>query len=110
MGMDAYIYKARTKKAFEDPHWYESEGITEVWYSRKYWDLINSVSFIKDINKDSCEFIQLTKDDIEDMLQIASHTPDYFDSFDTVPKLCEILYHFDEDEKDGWHYYFEFDY
>ena len=61
-------------------------------------------------NNDACKYIQLRKIDLEEMIDIATHTPDYFDSFDSVPKLCEILYHFDEDAKNGWHYYFEFDY
>lgn len=112
MGMDAYIFKAKTKKAFKEPNWYEDENpnVTEVWYSRKFWDLVQGVSFIKNIEKDACEYIQLRKIDIEEMIDIATHTPDYFGGFESVPKLCEILYNFDEDEANGWHYYFNFDY
>ena len=44
------------------------------------------------------------------MIDIATHTPDYFGGFESVPKLCEILYNFDEAEANGWHYYFNFDY
>lgn len=111
MGMDAYIFRAKTKKAFEKPNWYDDENsdITEVWYARRFWDLVNQVSFIKDINKDRGEYIKLTKDNIEEMLYVASHNPDYWDGFDTVPDLCKILYNFDDDKKDGWNYYFEFD-
>ena len=112
MGMDAYIFRAKTKKAFDESDWYKDEnsGVTETWYARKYWDLIENLSFIKDIDEDCGEFIQLTKDNIEEIIQVATHHPDYWGKFDTVPTLCEILYNFDEDEENGWHYYFEFDY
>lgn len=110
MGMDAYILKSKTKKAFDEPNWYESNAVEEVWYARKFWDLVNRVSFIKNINDECGEFIRLTKENVEEMLQIATHTRDYFGGFSTVIALCEILDKFDEDEENGWHYYFEFDY
>ncbi len=110
--MDAYIFRAKTKKAFDEPHWYEDESgaVTEVWYARKFWDLINQVSFIKNTNDDCGEYIKLSKNDIEEMIQVATHNQDYFGGFNTVPALCKILQNFDDDEEKGWHYYFEFDY
>jgi hypothetical protein len=110
MGMDAYIFRARTKKAFEANDWYNDPNITEAWYARKFWDIVYNTSIIKNIDDEACEFIQLTKDQVEEMIHVATHTRDYFDGFSTVPALCEILDHFDEDEENGWHYYFEFDY
>lgn len=110
MGMDAYVYRARAKQAFKDPKWYESESITEVWYGRKFWDIVYNTSIVQDVAKDCGEFIQLTKDQVEEMIQVATHNRDYFGGFNTVPALCEILANFDEDEENGWHYYFEFDY
>lgn len=112
MGLDCYVFRAKTKKAFDEPHWYEDESgaVTEVWYARKFWDLVNQVSFIKNTNDDCGEYIKLSKDDIEEMIQVATHNPDYFGEFNTVPALCKILQNFDEDEEEGWHYYFEFDY
>lgn len=108
MGMDAAIYKAKNKKIFKEDCWYDK--VEEVWYARKFWDLIYKVPFIKNIEEDCGEFIRLRKNDIEKMIEIATHTPDYMGGFNTVPQLCEILHHFDEDEENGWHYYFEFDY
>lgn len=110
MGMDAYIFKARTKKVFSTDDWYNSEAVTEVWYTRKYWDLINKLSFIKNTEEDSCQYIQLSKENIEEMIEVATHNPDYWGGFSTVPALCEILWNFDDDAEMGWHYYFEFDY
>jgi len=108
MGLDSYIFKAKTKKIFEDDNWYDK--VEEVWYARKYWDLIHNLSFIENTEEDCSKFIRLTKDNIEEMIKVATHTRDYFNGFTTVPALCEILDNFDNDEENGWHYYFEFDY
>ena len=108
--MDAYIFRAKTKKVFDEEDWYNNKDISEVWYTRKFWDLIHNVSFIKDTEKDCGEFIKLTKDNIEEMIHIATHWRDYWGGFDSVPQLCEILDNFDDDAENGWNYYFEFDY
>lgn len=110
MGLDCYVFRAKTKKAFDDEHWYESETVKEVWYARKFWDLIHNMSFIKNIEEDCGEFIPLTMDNIEEMLQFAAHNPDYWDSFDTVPALCKIYHNFEDDAEEGWHYYFNYSY
>ena len=110
MGMDAYVFKAKTKKVFDSDNWFSREDVTEVWYARKYWDLVYNLSFLKDLDADCGEFIQLTKENVEEMIKVATHNPDYWDGFDTVPALCKILRDFDEEEEAGWHYYFEFDY
>ena len=68
------------------------------------------MSFIKDVDGDSGDFIQLTMDNVEEMLQFAAHNRDYFDGFETVPSLCEILANFEQDYEDGWHYYFHYSY
>ena len=108
IGLDCYIFKAKTKKVFQDENWYDK--VEEVWYARKYWDLIHNMSFIKDVDDDSGDFIQLTMDNVEEMLQFAAHNRDYFDGFETVPPLCEIIANFEQDYEDGWHYYFYYSY
>ena len=111
MGMDAYIFRARSKKVFKSDDWYNSKDVTEVWYARKFWDLVNHMSCLKDEDDNGCsQFIKLKKSDIEEMIEIATHNKDYWGGFDSVPQLCQILYDFDTDEENGWHYYFEYDY
>ena len=112
MGLDVYVFRAKTKKAFEDEHWYDDENtsVKEVWYARKFWDLIHNMSFIKNIEDDCGEYIQLTQDNIEEMIQFAAHNPDYWDGFDTVPALCKIYHDFEDDAENGWHYYFNYNY
>lgn len=112
MGLDCYVFRAKTKKAFEAERWYDDENtsVTEVWYSRKFWDMLHNMSFIKSIEEDCGEYIQLTQDNIEEMLQFAAHNRDYFGGFETVPRLCEIYNNFEYDAEEGWHYYFYYSY
>lgn len=109
IGLDVNIYRARSCQAFKDEKWYESEAVTEVYYARKFWSLIEQASFLN-VNGDCGEFIELSRENIEELINIATHNADYFDGFETVPKLCEILRNFNEDEENGYHYYMEFDY
>ena len=109
MGLDITCYKARNHEVFKHDDWYDNQEVQEVFYFRKHWDMLNSLSFIN-INKDCGEFIQLTKDQLEEILTAATHNRDYFGGFTGVPAVCEALDNFDEDEENGWHYYFEFDY
>lgn len=106
MGLDIYIFKARTKKAFEA---YSSETRQEVYYARKFWTLIEEASFL-DVEEDCGEYLKLSRVNVEELIEIATHNEDYFGSFETVPRLCEILRDFEETEENGYHYYMEFDY
>jgi len=109
MGLDINIYRARNHKVFSNEDWYNSDAVTEVYYARKFWTLIEQASFLN-VNDDCGEFIELSRENVEELINIATHNADYFDGFTTVPKLCEILRHFDEDEEEGYNYYMEFDY
>ena len=108
MGMDLYIFRARTKKAFSEEDWYNSESVTQLFYARKWWDLVDHCSFIpKDY--ESGDYIQLTKENFEEMIKIACEYKDYFDSYQNIPRLCELRDTFDDDEEKGYHYYLEYD-
>ena len=109
IGLDVAIYKARNHKVFNTEDWYDTPAVEEVYYARKFWKLIEDASFIN-VQDDCGEYIELSRENVEELIGIATHNADYFDGFTTVPKLCEILRHFDEDEENGYHYYMEFDY
>ena len=109
MGLDVNIYRARNRKVFSNDDWYDTPAVTEVYYARKFWTLIQEASFLN-VNDDCGEFIELSRENVEELINIATHNTDYFDGFETVPQLCKILQHFDEDEEKGYHYYMEFDY
>ena len=108
MGMDLYIFRARTKKAFEQEGWYNSENVSEIFYARKWWSLVENCSFIPS-DYESGDYIQLTKENIEEMIKVACEYRDYFDSYQNIPKLSDIRDAFDEDEENGYHYYLEYD-
>ena len=109
MGLDINCYKAKNHEVFKHEGWYRDENIKEVFYFRKHWDMLYALSFIN-IERECGEFIQLTKTNLEEILQAVTHNRDYFGGFENVPAVCEALDNFDEDEENGWHYYFEFDY
>lgn len=81
----------------------------EVYYARKFWDLYTPMAHQLDL--DNGDFSDpLTKEDIEEMIDIAVHRRDYFDTFKTVPDLCEILDRFDDATENGMVFLFEGDY
>lgn len=109
IGLDVNIYRTRNHQIFKTENWYTSEAVTEVYYARKFWALIEQASFIN-INDDCGEYLELSRENVEELIEIATHNRDYFGGFETVPRLCEILRDFEETEEDGYHYYMEFDY
>jgi len=108
MGMDLYIFKARTRRAFEAEGWYDSPSVTEELYARKWWSLVENCSFIPH-DYESGDYIKLTKENFEEMINVACHHTDYWDSYQNVPKLCELRDAFDEATEEGYHYYLEYD-
>lgn len=85
-----------------------NEESIEVYYARKFWELLNAPFVVEynDSKEDCCVRARIqSKEDIEQLIDIAVHNRDYFDTFDSVPKLCELLEEFDEMRKDGWSYY-----
>ena len=109
MGLDVYVVMAKNRKQVErvdfwnDCHsgWVKKDEYTidftvptEVYYARKFWDLYSPMS--RRLKLENGEWSgPLTKDDIEEMIYIATHNKDYFGTFDTVTDLCEILHNYD---------------
>ena len=124
IGLDVTIYMAKNRKQVLDEKFYQIcktgwveneygeidfEQPCEVYYARKFWDLYEPMCVRLDLGNG--EFSQpLTKDDIEEMIKIATHNPDYFGEFETVPALCKILQHYDEATAHGMVFIFEGDY
>lgn len=125
MGLDVHIYMVRNRKQLQEEDFYdkcytgwvkdkETDEInftqpSVVYYARKFWDLYEPVAH--HFHLDNGEFSEpLSREDIEFMIDIATHHPDYWDSFDSVPTLCEILYHYDEIKDAGMILLFEGDY
>lgn len=117
MGMDARIIVAHSKKELEtDGFWeylreheWEEQNLMlgEKWYARKFWDLHNSMSFLQDY--ECGDYIELSKKNLDEMLQYATHHRDYFDGFESVIDLCELLDRYDEFQAAGLHLFYECD-
>lgn len=125
MGMDMNLYRARCaddidyyyaswdiSKNNEYEYKYDDDEddvmpVAEIYYSRKFWDLYEAMSFTKDY--ECGEYIRLSKEQVKEMLDYSVLHPDYFGDFNTVVNLCRIYYKFDEWEKRGLHVFFECD-
>ena len=52
----------------------------------------------------------MNKELFEKIFKFCCYHPDYFDTFNSLPKLAEELHYFDERTEEGWTYYFMGDY
>lgn len=119
MGMDCYLWSARNHEVFKHDGWWNSGQIKEEWYSRKCWDLVLHCSFIpKDY--ESGDFLELSRENLEEMIKVACQYKNYWGNYNDVPKLCEIRDKFfggysdetdedDEDEAEDRKLYLEYD-
>lgn len=97
MGMDMYIDKIK-----RDPN--DKKNILErqeLCYWRKFWDLHYALPFDYG-SEEYGQDVPLTKNDVEQILQFVTHNRDYFDGFQTVESVCELLDDYDQIKKDGW--------
>lgn len=124
MGLDIHIMIARSIKEVNElewKDWVEWEEMREtcedefanlarpceVWYARKFWSLMEEMPFLHDY--DCGKYVRLHKDDVKAMIDFYAYHPDYFDSFDGLPRLCEIYHQYDDIVEAGLGLYFEAD-
>lgn len=85
-----------------------NEESVEVYYARKFWKLLDAPFVIEYNDSKENYYVHAriqSKEDIEQLIDIAVHNRDYWDTFNSVPKLCELLEEFDEMREEGWSYY-----
>ena len=120
MGLDVHIIMAKNRKQLEyDEFWNtctsdwvrDEDGCIDysqpaiVYYARKFWDLYSPMC--RHLKIDNCEYSgPLSKQDIEKMIDIATHKRDYFDGFNGLPRLCELYQLYDELQANGLNLYF----
>ena len=123
MGMDMNMYRARRAEDIDkyyqghfEPTEYDyymdgeeedTAPVVEMYYSRKFWDLYQAMSFTK--GYEFGEYMRITKAQVKEMLNFSATHPDYFGDFGTVQSLCRIYHKFDEWEARGLHVFFECD-
>ena len=95
MGLDIFI--ERRKKNDINAPW------EEVFYARKFWELLDA-NFVREYNEseNNCyvEARITSEEDFDELLYIATHNKDYFDSYDRVSDLCEARDNFLENKDD----------
>lgn len=99
MGMDLYVYSARNREVFKHEKWWESEQIQEKLYAHKFWNLIENCSFMP-YNYENGEAIELSLENIEEMIKVACKYKDYWGTYDIVPQLCKLRDEYIEWQKD----------
>lgn len=119
MGMDARLCTARSVKEFDNTnYWTSALEINEenfwkvgheVMYWRKFYDLIDHINTLLPERYECADFIEVSKDMLKSIIEFCCYNRDYWDSFDTVPKLCEIYDHWDDFINAGLKLFFECD-
>lgn len=105
MGMDLYIIR---KKNIKTPN----EISEERFYARKFWPLIEEPKFVKEYNEGYDSFVKArisSVENMEELIEVATHHRDYWGSYKTVPQLCEIRDELEEAMAEGWTYWLEAD-
>lgn len=99
--MELRIERCKEKEHFEE------------FCSRKFWELLDA-PFIKDhFTQDARErgrlcFVITSKQEIEELISIATHYRNYWGTYDDVSKLCEVRDDFDEmTQNEHWVYIIE---
>ena len=99
MGLDIYIVKYNNKRT-------TNETSEEVFYARKFWELLDA-SFLRGAAENCRINIPITKENVEELIQIAVENRDYFGEYNNIPKHCEVRDSFDYEENQKASYYFE---
>lgn len=106
MGMDFYIYSGRNHESFKHDEWWNNKDIVERFYTRKPWGWVEECSFFPYDYQG--EYIQMNKENLEELIGIACKVRNYWDTYDDVPKLCELRDKFDSLEEQGFHLYVQY--
>ena len=83
-----------------NPHFKNEYGnfiwpdICEVWYARKFWDMVHAVPTLR--NTENGEYSRIRREDLKQMIEFYAFNQDYFESFDGLPRLCELYRDYDE--------------
>ena len=109
MGMDLTVWKARNHEVFKHEGWYSSGEVEEMYYARKFWDMAYNCRFVP-AHYENGEFIEIDKDDVEEMIRVACEYRNYWGNYDDVPKLCELRDKCDEIFESGYKLFFEYNY
>lgn len=107
MGMDLYINKRKNKGL-------PTEECVELFYARKFWELLEA-PFVQEYNDSKedgyiCARIS-SEEDFNQLIDIAIHHKNYFDTYESVPQLLEARDEFvnNQENNEHWTYTLEAD-
>ena len=102
MGMDLYIMKYKNRRT-------PNEISEEIFYARKFWKLLDA-RFVYGYQDNCIVNVPIRgREDMNELIELATQEPDYFGEYKHVPELCEIRDEIDSEIEDGWRYYLEAD-
>ena len=102
MGMDLYIMRYKNRKT-------PNEISEELYYARKFWNLLDA-RFVRGYQDDCIVNAPIrNREDMNELIEIATKEPDYWGEYKTVPTLCEIRDEIEIGIEEGWSYYLEAD-
>lgn len=102
MGMDLYITRYKNRRT-------PNEISEELLYARKFWNLLDA-RFTRGYQDDYIVNAPIrSREDMNELIEIATKEPDYWGEYKTVPILCEIRDTIEEGIAEGWSYYLEAD-
>ena len=108
MGMDLAIYSARNHEVFKHDKWWDNPDVVEEFYGRKAWHYIDHCSFIPHNYFEEEKFLELSIENVEEMIKVGCEYRNYWNDYKDVPKLCELRDKMNEEDEDGERKYFLF--
>lgn len=101
--LDIYLIGVKSKKQLDDKEIYNSENkfLGERYFATFSNDILNSCKY--ELNK----YIEMTKQNIVELLNYTAYHRDCNNSFKTVTKLCEIIDTWEEMEENNFHLFLQ---
>lgn len=101
--LDIYLIGVKSKKQLDDKEIYNSENkfLGERYFATFSNDILNSCKY--ELNK----YIEMTKQNIVELLDYTAYHRDCNNSFKTVTKLCEIIDTWEEMEENNFHLFLQ---
>ena len=105
--LDVYLIGVKSKKQLDDKDIYNSDNIFlgERYFATFSNEILQAISYLN--NYELGKYLEMTKQNIIDILNYAIYHRDCNNSFKTVTKLCEIIDTWDDMEINNFHIFLQ---
>lgn len=95
---DRYDYDEliNNKFMYDEDGEFKWPDICEVWYARKFWDMVHGVPELNEFAREPSGYYRIQKEILKKMIDFHCYHQDYFDGFNSLPRLCELYRDYDE--------------